>query len=249
MLRHVGHGASRATPSRASQAGGEHAAAARAAFQVVRDQQRQGREHRQDVAGQLGVRLGEEQDDEGGPDQQHQARAGSAPGCAARVRAQRTALCTSTPSQGTMPAASSTKKHVPGGFAVVLRLEEAVQVFVDEEEVRLLRDSSGRPARTRARRSAKNSSRPLTRCRRRPDPPVRATAGCRAPARRPAAPGRSGPWPAPPAPCRPSTPASSCAFSLALAPSRWASSRAHRTMVIMPDKPMSSESIWLQATQ
>jgi hypothetical protein len=34
-----------------------------------------------------------------------------------------------------------------------------------------------------------------------------------------------------------------------VAPSRWAISTAHRAMVIMPDRPMSSESIWPEATQ
>jgi hypothetical protein len=37
--------------------------------------------------------------------------------------------------------------------------------------------------------------------------------------------------------------------SLAVASSRWATSTEHRTMVIMPDRPMSSESIWPEATQ
>ena len=44
-----------------------------------------------------------------------------------------------------------------------------------------------------------------------PELPVAREQRCRAPAPRPAAPGRSGPWTAPTAPCRPSRPASSCA--------------------------------------
>jgi hypothetical protein len=228
------------------QAGGQHAAAAGADVEVVRHQQGHGREHRHDVAGQLGIRLGEEQDDEGDPDQQQQARR-KRPGRFARLRAPSARLCTSTPDPGHAAGGQQDEEDVPGGFAVVLLLQEAVEVFVDEEEVRLL--GFFRPTSTNQGVAIrKNSSRPLTRCRRFQMLPVareqrvqhqhaarqhQADQALGQHRQRHAGPAGQHP----------------VALLGGVASSRWAISRAHSATVIMPDRPMSSELTWLQATQ
>jgi hypothetical protein len=137
QAQHEGHEAEQARAQQGGQAGGQHAAAAGADVQVVGHQQGHGREHRHDVAGQLGIRLGEEQDDEGDPHQQQQAR----------LEAGRFAACAARPDQalhqhahpGHAAAGQQDEEDVPGGFAVVFLLQEAVEVLVDEEKVRLLR--------------------------------------------------------------------------------------------------------------
>ena len=96
--------------------------------------------------------------------------------------------------------------------------------------------------------TAKNSSKPLTRCRRDQIAQSRAASVYSTST----APGST----------RPIKPLDSTASampaqhtsiqlrrSLAAASSRWAISSAHKHTVIMPDKPMSSESIWPEATQ
>jgi hypothetical protein len=245
QARHEGHEAEQAGAQQGGQAGGQHAAAAAADVEVVRHQQGHGREHRHDVAGQLGIRLGEEQDDEGDPHQQQQARLE-----AGRLRsgfARQARLAPARPARARCRRPAATKKTYQAASRWWVLLQEAVEVFVDEEEVRLLgvlQADQHEPGRG----DQEEQQQALAQVQAGPDLPVaRKQRVQHQHAARQHQPIRPFASTDSAMPAQHTSIQLRCSAGVALV--ALGQQQGAQGMVIMPDRLMSSELIWLQATQ